>query len=105
VTAIHRVDELRARREARAADRAAFEERRRYGVMTRHAAKLAHLAARAEEAARAKENEETTDNRIPAPEKPSSACPAPVGEPVEVTADEVGRRRGPQPPEETPDVA
>lgn len=45
-----RLDELRARRAARAADRAAFEERRRHGVQARHAAKLAYLSARAEAA-------------------------------------------------------
>lgn len=49
MTAADHVDELRARRAARAAERAAFEERRRYGVSARHAAKLAYLAAREKE--------------------------------------------------------
>jgi hypothetical protein len=53
--AAHRVDELRARREAHAADRAAFEERRRYGLRARHAAKLAHLTAREQAMSQARE--------------------------------------------------
>lgn len=61
MTAADRVDELRARRTARAAERAAFEERRRHGLAARHAAKLAHLAARA-----AKENTEP----LPTTEQP-----------------------------------
>jgi len=60
-----RVDELRARRARRAADRAAFEERRKYGLEARHAAKLAHLAARRAEAAQAAEEEtEEAENSI-----------------------------------------
>jgi len=39
------IRELRARRAARAAERAAFAERRRRGLPVRHAAKLARLAA------------------------------------------------------------
>jgi len=41
-----RLDELRARRATRAADRAAFEERREHGLAARHAEKLAYLAGR-----------------------------------------------------------
>lgn len=67
-----RLTELRARRAARAEDRAAFEERRRYGLAARHAAKLAYLAAR-QEAIKGKEELEDSENRIapetdPAPE-------------------------------------
>ena len=59
-----RLAELRARRGARAEDRAAFEERRRYGLAARHAAKLAYLAAR-QEANQGKEELEDPENRIP----------------------------------------
>jgi hypothetical protein len=65
MTAADRTDELRTRRAARAAERAAFEERRRFGLAARHAAKLAHLAART-----AKENahnELTTTEQAPEP--------------------------------------
>ena len=48
MSAADRVDELRARRATRAAERAAFEESREHGLRARRAAKLAHLAARAE---------------------------------------------------------
>ena len=41
-----RVDDLQARRAARAEGRAALEERRQYGLTARHAAKLAYLATR-----------------------------------------------------------
>jgi hypothetical protein len=61
-----RVAELRARRAARAAERAEFEERRRHGLAARHAAKLAHLAARQAEKERAGQEEELpedSDNR------------------------------------------
>jgi hypothetical protein len=45
--AVHRrLDLLRHRRVAMAADRAAFESRRRHGLTARHEAKLAHLATR-----------------------------------------------------------
>ena len=44
MTAADRTTELRTKREARAAERAAFAERRRHGLNARHAAKLAHLA-------------------------------------------------------------
>ena len=64
-----RVDELRARRAQRAADRAAFEERRKHGLAARHAAKLAHLAARQAEAQARKENIEDPENSI-SPEQP-----------------------------------
>jgi hypothetical protein len=47
-----RLDELRARRAARAAERAEFEERRTWGLRIRHAAKLAYLAARRDETRR-----------------------------------------------------
>lgn len=46
MSAADRTDDLRARRAARAAGRAAFEERRQHGLAARHAAKLAYLAAR-----------------------------------------------------------
>lgn len=49
MTAANRITELRTKREARAAERAAFEERRRHGLTARHAAKLAHLAMRTKE--------------------------------------------------------
>ncbi len=39
-----RLADLRARRAAAAADRAAFEARRRHGLAARHRAKLAYLA-------------------------------------------------------------
>jgi hypothetical protein len=58
MTTADRADDLRTRRTARAAERAAFEERRRHGLVSRHAAKLAHLAARA--AKEAAEKEPTT---------------------------------------------
>lgn len=44
-----RLDELRARRAARAAERAAFEERRKHGLRARHGTKLARLATQEEE--------------------------------------------------------
>lgn len=65
MTATTRVDELRARRAARAAERAAFEERRRHGLAARHAAKLAHLAARA---AKEEAGEPTTTEQAPEPD-------------------------------------
>jgi hypothetical protein len=40
----HRLDELRAHRATRAAERAAFAERRRHGLRARHEAKLRRLA-------------------------------------------------------------
>jgi hypothetical protein len=43
-----RLAELRARRAAAVADRAAFEARRRHGLAARHRAKLAYLAHAAE---------------------------------------------------------
>jgi hypothetical protein len=64
MTAADRLDDLRARRAARAADRAAFEERRRHGLAARHAAKLAHLAARA---AKEEAQEPTTTEQPPEP--------------------------------------
>lgn len=64
--AARRVDELRARRQARAADRAAFEERRGYGLQARHAAKIAHLAARENTTTRTEEElTEEPENSIP----------------------------------------
>jgi hypothetical protein len=69
MTAAGRGDELRARRAARAAERAAFEERRRYGLATRHAAKLAHLATRAA-------NEEN-DKDLPTTEQAPARSPEP----------------------------
>jgi len=60
-----RLAELRVRRAARAANRAAFEERRGYGLRARHAAKLAHLSARAQ-AARA--DEACAEAETPQPE-------------------------------------
>ena len=60
-----RVVELRARRAARAAERAAFEERREHGLRARHAAKLAHFAAR-----------ERTEEE-PTPDTPDSEGPEP----------------------------
>jgi hypothetical protein len=59
-----RLDELRARRAARTAERAAFEERRVYGLNVRHRAKLAWLAARAEAPQTEKENLTEPDNSI-----------------------------------------
>jgi hypothetical protein len=47
--ASRRLDDLRARRAAHAADRAAFAERRQYGLAGRRAAKLAYLRTRTEE--------------------------------------------------------
>jgi hypothetical protein len=47
-TVSRRIDELRARRAARAAERAAFAECRTHGLSVRHAAKLAWLAGREE---------------------------------------------------------
>jgi hypothetical protein len=63
--AARRVDELRARRAARAADRAAFEERRRYGQQARKAAKLAHLTAREQAQAREQPTEEPDNSTAP----------------------------------------
>jgi hypothetical protein len=45
----HRLDELRTRRAALAAERAAFEERRQHGLRARHETKLARLTAQEEE--------------------------------------------------------
>jgi hypothetical protein len=59
-----RLEELRERRAARAADRAAFEERRRHGLKARHAAKLAHLAARTTTARAEEEKPEEPENFI-----------------------------------------
>lgn len=65
-----RLDELRARRAARTADRAQFEERRQHGLTARHVAKLAWLATRRAAAAQAEptqvkeENPTDTDNSI-----------------------------------------
>ena len=65
--AARRVDELRARRQARAADRAAFEARRMHGLQARHAAKMAHLAAARENATTRTEEEltEEPENSVP----------------------------------------
>jgi hypothetical protein len=68
-----RVDELRARRAARAADRAALEERRKYGLMARHAAKLAHLAERERKKAEEAAKETTPDAPAPEDPKPDAA--------------------------------
>ena len=65
MNAADRVDELRARRAARAAARAALEERRKYGLKARHAAKLAHLAERERKKAATEAHPDT-----PAPENP-----------------------------------
>jgi len=43
---LDRLDRLRVRRAASAAERTAFAELRAHGLRARHAAKLAHLAAR-----------------------------------------------------------
>jgi hypothetical protein len=67
-----RLAELRARRAARAEDRAAFEERRKYGLAARHAAKLAHLAGR-QQATQGKEEPEDPENRIPPETDPEAA--------------------------------
>jgi hypothetical protein len=75
MNAAERVDELRARRAARAADRAALEERREYGLKARHAAKLAHLAERERKKAEEAAKETTPDT--PAPESPAPESPEP----------------------------
>jgi hypothetical protein len=56
-----RLDELRARRASRTAERAAFEERRAYGLNARHRAKLAWLAARTKTTQTEKENPTSPD--------------------------------------------
>jgi hypothetical protein len=60
-----RLDELRARRAARAAERAAFEERRAHGLSARHTAKLAWLAARVAATQTEEETPTEPDNSIP----------------------------------------
>ncbi len=55
-----RLDQLRARKAARVADRAAFAELRAYGLRARHAAKLARLSSRPEN-----ENPEEHENPVP----------------------------------------
>jgi hypothetical protein len=57
-----RLDELRARRAARAADRAAFEERRRHGLAARHSAKLARLRTRVDTEEENTEKERTEEH-------------------------------------------
>ncbi|OLF19023.1 hypothetical protein [Actinophytocola xanthii] len=66
-----RLEQLRERRAAAAADRAAFEANRRHGLRSRHAAKLAHLAARAraaDESQEAPSTDGTHDNTQNHPE-------------------------------------
>ncbi|HEX6357846.1 hypothetical protein [Actinophytocola sp.] len=55
-----RLDQRRARRAARAAERTAFAELRAHGLRARHAAKLAHLAAREKKTDETPPPEETT---------------------------------------------
>jgi hypothetical protein len=59
-----RLDELRARRAARAAERAEFGERRGYGLRARHLAKLTRLAARREDTREEEVTPAETDNPI-----------------------------------------
>ena len=67
-----RMDELRARRAARAEERAQFEKCRQYGLNARHAAKLAWLATRAAaaqtESTQAKEENPTDPDNSISPE-------------------------------------